>query len=750
MRYFSGRLKTLRGHSRHFEAWVTCMQSKAISGPKVRALICPAILLLFLAMAGTQNVMAQTVRVDVTPERAIPFDPDKALGTSVDILSSKSIDTVYSAPILKESLSAGWGPITYRQNTELTIAAWHWNPNGTWSDAAHQSGYFTGSAEPTEFLRHSYGYALPHRGSTKSDASQGRYSRLTDGDPATYWKSNPYLAKKFTGEDDALHPQWIILDFGAPQDIDAIRIAWANPYAKKYVVQYWLGESAFEKPTLGVWTEFPAGEVQDGKGGIVTLKLSDAPVKARFLRIWMTESSNTCDTHGSEDPRNCVGYAVDEIYAGNYAMDGSFIDLVTHAPGQNQTDTAVSSTDPWHTAADIEPSRDQTGFDLFYTSGITNNLPAMIPVAMIYAIPEDAAAELAYIEKRGYPISYVEMGEEPDGKYTSPEDDAALYLQWATAIHKVDPKLKLGGPVFEGVNEDIRVWPDAQGKTSWMGRFVDYLKVHGRLADLSFVSFEHYPFEPCDITWKSLYTEPQLMKHILQVWRDDGVPKEVPLMVTENHLAAELTGPMTTIFAALWLADNVGSFFEGGGAAFYHSPIQPQGIQKSCLGWASWSNFVADEGGDQGYDIKGYTSPYFAAHMINLEWVQHRSGVHHMFPSSVGINDPEGNALVTSYAVHRPDGNWSLMLVNRDETNPHTVRVQFEDSKSKQNVSFSGPVAFVTFGSEQYVWINDGPESHADPDHPPVATTVAAGPQTSFTLPAASITVLRGKVAGPK
>jgi len=250
------------------------------------------------------------------------------------------------------------------------------------------------------------------------------------------------------------------------------------------------------------------------------------------------------------------------------------------------------------------------------------------------------------------------------------------------------------------------------------------------------------------------------MKHILQVWRDDGVPKEVPLMVTENHLAAQLTGPMTTIFAALWLADNVGSFFEGGGAAFYHSPIQPQGIQRSCLGWASWSNFVADEGGsdegpNEGYDIKVYTSPYFAAHMINLEWVQHHSGVHYMFPSAIDpkgndIKDAEGNVLVTSYAVRRPDGNWSLMLVNRDESNPHTVRVQFEDSKSRQSGSFSGPVTFVTFGSEQYVWIDDGPNSHADPDHPPIATTMAGSPQTAFTLPKASITVLRGKVAGLK
>jgi hypothetical protein len=368
----------------------------------------------------------------------------------------------------------------------------------------------------------------------------------------------------------------------------------------------------------------------------------------------------------------------------------------------------------------------------------------MIPVTMLYGTPEDAAAQVAYIEKRGYAIGYIEMGEEPDGKHAMPEDYAALYLQWAAAIHRVDPKLRLGGPVFEGVNEDIRLWPDRQGRTSWMGRFVDYLKSHGRLADLAFVSFEHYPFDPCDITWKSLYSEPRLMKHILQVWRDDGVPKNVPLIVTESHVSWSLSGAMTTIFGGLWLADNIGSFFEGGGAAFYHSPIQPQGVQNTCLGWASWSNFVSDET----YAIKGYTSTYFAARMINVEWLQHRAGLHQMVPSTSDVTDAEGNALVTSYAVRRPDGNWSLMLVNRDENNPHTVRVVFDDAKRNRHVSFSGPVTSVTFGSEQYVWINDGPNSHPDPDHPPVATSLP-GPVSTFTLPKASITVLRGRVAEP-
>ena len=438
-----------------------------------------------------------------------------------------------------------------------------------------------------------------------------------------------------------------------------------------------------------------------------------------------------------------MGYAIQQIEAGTAVRGGAFSEAPKDS-GEKRTTFCVSSIDPWHSDEDVYEGGgyQHSGFDLFFSSGLTNNLPAMIPVTMLYGTPEDAAAQIAYIEKRGYRIGYIEMGEEPDGKHAMPEDYAALYLQWATAIHKVDPKLKLGGPIFEGVNEDITVWPDAQGRISWMGRFVDYLKAHGRLADLSFVSFEHYPFEPCTITWKTLYTEPQLMKHILQVWRDDGVPKEVPLMVTENHLAASLTGPMTTIFAALWLADNIGSFFEGGGAAFYHSPIQPQGLQNSCLGWASWSNFVSNEH----YDIKGYTSPYFAAHMINLEWVQHRSGVHTMFTSSADIKDGEGNALVTSYALHRPDGNWSLMLVNRDKNNAHSVRVAFDDSG--KSASFSGPVTFVTFGSEQYAWINDGLNSHAEPDNPPVATSVAADAGTTFTLPKASITVLRGKVHG--
>ncbi len=697
---------------------------------------------LLLAALPTAAFAQSTVRVDVTPGHAInAFDPDSALGSSIDVLSRTDINRVYTPHIIQEALSAGWGPITYRNNTELRMAAWHWTENGSWSDAAHARGYFTGSTDLKDPIRYILAYALPHRGFATSG------DRPLAGPNLTYWKSNPYLTSKFTGESDTLHPQWVIVDLQAEKPVSAVRIVWANPYATTYQVEHWVGTGAldFDGGPKGEWKVFPAGALKNAQGGTVALKLADTPVSTRYLRILMTESSNTCDEHGAEDVRNCVGYAIQQIAAGTLNASGAFVE-VTKTPEERLTTYAVSSIDPWHSADDVNASGSyqHTGFDLFFTSGLTNNLPAMIPVTMLYGTPEDAAAQIAYIERRGYPIGYIEMGEEPDGKHAMPEDYATLYLQWAAAIHRIDPKLRLGGPVFEGVNEDIRLWPDARGRTSWMGRFVDYLKEHGRLADLAFVSFEHYPFDPCDIPWKNLYSEPRLMKHILQVWRDDGVPKNVPLMVTESHVSWSLTGPMTTIFGALWLADNIGSFFEGGGAAFYHSPIQPQGVQNTCLGWSSWSNFVSDEN----YTIKGYTATYFAAHMINLEWVQHHAGVHEMFPSSADITDGAGNLLVTSYAVRRPDGNWSLMLVNRDSTSPHTVRVVFEDSQRNRKASFSGPVTSVSFGSEQYVWINDGPNSHPDPDHPPVATLLA-GPPATFTLPKASITVLRGRVADP-
>jgi F5/8 type C domain len=700
-------------------------------------------LFLFSFFTLCSVLYAQTIRVDATPSHvAKAFIPTEALGAGIDRLNAAATDKLFTEAVMKQVLTAGWQTVSYRQNTELFVEAWHWNPQGTWSDSSGK-GYFVGNPKPADFVRHSFGYFLPHRGFTRNDGTDAfGYSRITDGDENTYWKSNPYLSKPYTGEDDSNYPQWVVVDLAGNHDLDAIRISWGEPYARHYLVQYWTGEDPIKQPTSGTWVTFPGGGVNAGKGGIATLRLASSPMPVRYLRIWMTESSNTCDSHGSSDRRNCVGFAVREIYLGTISTDGSFYDLVRHTADPDQTTTYCSSVDPWHEPEDMNDKRDQVGFDLFYTSGYTRKLPATVPIALLYGTPEDSANQIAYLKARGYPISYIEMGEEPDGQYMLPEDYGALYLQWATALHKVDPSLKLGGPVFQGVNRDIQVWPDAQGRTSWLGRFVAYLKAHNRLNDLAFVSFEHYPYEPCKIQWSSLYDEPALISHILQVWRDDGVPPNVPMLITELNIAWNTGESFVDTFGALWLADFTGAFFTAGGDGLYYFHYLPMGVHSGCgNSMGTFGMFTVDKD----FQIKQLTSQYFASQLITQEWVQPGSGIHKVFPATSDIADPAGHALVTAYAVLRPDSQWALMVVNKDQQNSHSIRINFQDGDAAHH--FAGSVDMITFGSEQYQWHPSPTGGSADPDGPTARSKITAAAQTTYTLPKASVVILRGSVA---
>ena len=124
-----------------------------------------------------------------------------------------------------------------------------------------------------------------------------------------------------------MHPQWVVVDMGMARSVDAIHIQWVNPYAVKYVVQYWVGDNNaldWDMGPNGVWKDCVHGVVTEGTGGDVHLKLSDEAVTARFVRVLMTESSNTADSHGDGDVRNCVGYALQTMSVGTLDAGGAY------------------------------------------------------------------------------------------------------------------------------------------------------------------------------------------------------------------------------------------------------------------------------------------------------------------------------------------------------------------------------------------------------------------------------------------
>ena len=721
-------------------------------------------ILALVASAIAAPSSAQTIHVDMTPAAATNhFRPSETIGAGIDRIPSEAVDSGLTQPNLARAMASGWQPVSYRNNTELSIEAWHWNAQGTWSESG-QKGYFTGSAALGEPIRYSYGYSLPHRGFTRNDGTPNAgYSRITDGDDSTYWKSNPYLSQHFTGERDSLHPQWVVIDLSQVQQIDSIQIKWSEPYATKFLVQHWTGDDPMHGSSHGAWQTFPLGTVERGRGGSNTLRLSPTPLPIRFVRILLTESSDTCsDPAGSSDPRACVGYAIREVYLGSTSADGQFHDIVRHTPDQEQTTTYCSSVDPWHEASDLGTIHQaQVGFDLFFNSGVTRGLPTMIPVALVYDTPENAVAEIEYIEKRKYPISYVEMGEESDGQYLSPEDYGALYIQWASALHRLDPTLKLGGPSFQGTNQDIETWPNASGKASWTARFIDYLKEHGRIQDLSFFSFEHYPYDGCKIPWGSLYEEPQLVSHIMQVWRDDGVPANVPLFITESNFSAAASETSMDLFSGLWLADYIGSFLTAGGKGIYYFHYLPLLMEHGCNDSpGTFGMFSIDDH----YEIQQPLAQFFVAQLINLEWAAPGDKQDDLFPATGDLDDGAGHAVVTSYALKHADGQWSLLIVNRDQQNPHCVRIEFHNEGSHEKASFDGRVAISIFGKDQYQWhpghtryvghaeytaepsVVAETTGRADPDGPILHSEKIAVNDTSYDLPAASVVVIRGSL----
>jgi hypothetical protein len=614
-------------------------------------------------------LLAAALTLTINKSHALArFDPRLTIGQTIDAEEHSATEEVFTRRNIAAILSAGFHPLSYRLATELGGEAWHWNPRGTWSDAAHQQGYWISASESDAPIDVSYGYRLPRRGNTIDQSRNDGYSRIDDGDASTFWKSNPYLSS----------PQWLFADLGVSKFVDAITIDWAKPYAADYVVEYWTGDDAVNNPPGGRWKRLAT--VRDGNGGRITTHFDRT--SARYVRVLMTRAC--CAQPG--DWRDSAGYAVREVRI----SDGA-IDLVRHGKSKTaQTIIWVSSIDPWHRATDIDRDMEQPGFDRVFASGLTRGLPMLTPVALLYGTPEDAAAEIRFLRKRAYNVTQIELGEEPDGQLFSPEAYADLYMRFAEAIHRVDPNLKLGGPAFQSTRDYTAFWPDARGRTEWMGRFVDALRSRGRLADFAFFSFEWYPFDDvCDDVQTQLAETKVLLDEVLAQWRSEGVPTTIPWLATEYGWSSYAAQAEIDIPGALFNTEFVADFLTAGGAGAYFYGVEPDTIFAEPLPCHQYGNHLLFLG-DQNHRILSKLATYHAATLLTRTWLA-RDGVHELYP--VAGTTP----LLRAWAVKRPNGTFALLVINKDAKRTFTIRV---DGWSQVEVT--------QFSPREYAWAANG------------------------------------------
>ena len=656
------------------------------------------------------------------------------MGGGLDGAQQGDIDRLFSGHNIEKMRSAGLRPLTYRTRTELGIEAWHWAEAGTWSDPVHAQGYWVGSEHQPKPVMTSWGYKLPRRGDTVDNANNADWSRLTDGDLATFWKSNPYLDRSYTGEAQT-RPQWLTVALAERTPVDAVQIDWGEPYAVRYQVQYWSTVSQYD--SAGRWVTFPEGAVTNGRGGHVELKLGAAPGPVQYLRILMEVGSGAAPSDAT-DVRDRLGFAVREIGFGHQDAAGVFHDAVRHAASHDdQTHTHVSSTDPWHRAVDRDVELEQPGFDRVFASGLTNGLPMLTPVGVLFDTPENAAAEIGFLKGRGYPIRMVELGEEPDGQYGDPRDYGALYLQAARAVRAVDPKLKLGGPSLQSAFTETYQLPDIP--RSWTKGFVDYLSSRGRLSDLQFMSFEYYPFDDiCEDLPGKLRNQTRLLAEAMRRLRDETGRADFPLIISEYGFSAFSGRAMSEMPSALLMADIIGGFLSRGGQTAYmfgYPPNYPANQHLDCAGFGNMMTFTSDPAGQ----AKDPMPVYFTARLLSETWMQAGAAPHQLQAVSVsGAGDS-----VTAYAVKRPDGRVGVLIVNRDPERRIDIKLEAIPAGGGKASALRGPLQLSQYSPAQYSWVSDGVNSHPGRNLPPERHTLKTA-RGGISLPASSITVVLG------
>ena len=671
--------------------------------------------------------------------------PMEALGAGIDGHEKGECARMFTDKNIEQMLSAGLGALTYRLRTELAGEVWHWNPRGTWSDSVHQCGYWTSDDSLGEPINVSYGYRLPRRGNTIDQANDDGYSRIADGDKESFWKSNPYLDSHFTGEPDDAHPQWVVIDLGASKPVNAIRIHWAAPYAKRYRVEYWPGEDPMHlhADDDDDWQPFARGNVDDAHGDDQLIRLADRPRATRFVRIVMNRSSGT-SAESSDDIRDRVGFAIREIELGHIDGHGRFRDNVRHTANRHrQTVIYVSSTDPWHRAEDIDFSVEQPGLDFILRSKLTNNLPVLVPVGVLYDTPENAVAEINYLLRRSYRLEGIESGEEPDGQWASPEDYAALYAGVGRRLAALNPSLKLGGPSLQNFEEKLLTWADTSGNRSWMNRFLKYVRTAG--APFDFFSFEFYPFDNiCANAAPQLRETPKRLTEMLASLRADGVPSDIPWLMTEYGYSVFSGQREVDIEGALFNADTVGVFLTQGGAKAYLYGYEPNYLQDELK--CSWGNLMMLQLNPKNDELNRL-SGYYAAQLTTKEWMEPTKETHDIFPVTIKQRAQNSLPAVTAYAVRRPDKQWALLVINKHPKRASRLDVQFKIPGAQKPVRFVGQVEVVQFSRQQYAWHDDGPNGHPIRSLPPAHFTREAS--SLYELPPYSVTVLRGRLREP-
>ena len=298
---------------------------------------------------------------------------------------------------------------------------------------------------------------------------------------------------------------------------------------------------------------------------------------------------------------------------------------MSHAPSQDQTTGVHLVHGPVAPGQRHRPRLRAREFRAGYASGLTDGQPMMVPVPVLYGVPEDAAALVRYLRSRG-------ISRSPGSRWArSPTDSSPSRRTTAssTARSPGDPArstrpCRPGGPGL----------PDRRSRLDRVARRPGSPVVDRALrrrtsasaerwALFDFFSFEWYPFDDvCGTPPRRSRGTPRMLADILSRQETAGLPKKIPKVITEygysllRHAEGGRTArrhPRRGVRGAVLRAGRGHHYFYG---------LEPNWVFREQEGRRcdSWGNLMLFQFFDD-WQIRPVAA-FYAMRLLTHEWAQ--------------------------------------------------------------------------------------------------------------------------------
>lgn len=675
-----------------------------------KTILCAGALFLLTATGQAQIAASITINAVGAGTTVTSFVPIHVFGVNTAYWVSNTANEAVSAQVMAA------GNYFLRYPGGSSSDDYHWNSTGSYnaSDYWVPSGTtYTAGFQACEI----------YRGTTS--ASYGYPSNLDDGSTGTTWLSNV--------DTDFPDHQWAYMDLGATNTtVSAVTIAWGNPYAATFVVQYYNGNATpYSNATETIWTNTSAATVT-GTGG--TQGVAFTAVGTRYIRILMTSSSG-----GAGAP-----YAIAELYAYNGATQVSK-NTDTEA---NQSPVVVSSTDPASSKtctgavtyyANYYQTTPNGSMDFAsYMKEVQSFTPHAIPLITVNfgtGTPSEAASWVHYANvvaapTYGVSIHYWQIGNETNGVWETggpmnANDYGRRYMEYYSAMQAEASSdgvpITIVGPVPGSPNPSSNAYDGSTYIQTFLNRL--YTNTGGSaVSEVGGIDFHWYPGVSA---YPAGFSTPAQLSNFavtLSGWLSAvGLNmNNMPIIMSEYNCNAGTPNVTVQLANGLWLANWLGQYITGFG---------PTGYSNLWDVINGGNDHTTTTGGDLGYldNSSPYQqhATYWTMKMMATDWaISGDANTHEL------VNSSSSATTLATYADYRPDGVLSLMVVNRDPTNSYATTITVNGFVPNTTANAW------TFNSTNYAWQTTTTPYNANPDTAPTTmtlTNVASSFPVTFT-----------------